>query len=253
MSDFFNDDFTAELKAYFLNSVITGAENFIDLVDAKIWKRIRTESAEQAQAWSIDAKTNEFSFFAQWLGDFESRIKDITEPAELVKALQALKEYASALLTEKTDSADLSRRYSEIAKSSHQVLLLHCKSGSSEFAVPLLNVIEISSHLPIYGLPEKKLGILGVVPYRGDALPVVNLQDHGFHALNAENVFYLVCEQAQNRFCLQVTATEDILSLKESDLQEVQEQNILPTKIIKNFFIHQSRSVMILDLEKLVA
>lgn len=253
MSDFFSDDFTAELKSYFLNSVISGSENFVDLVDAKIWKRIRNESAEQASAWSVDAKTNEFTFFATWLEDFDSRTKEIADPAELIKALQALKDYASALLVEKTDSAELARKFSQVAQNSHEVIFLHCKSGPQEFAVPLLNVIEISAHLPIYGLPEKKFGILGVVPYRGDALPVINLQDHGFRSLGSENIFYLVCEHLQNRFCLQVTAAEDLLNLKESDLQEVQEQNILPSNIIKKFFIHQTRSVMILDLEKLVA
>lgn len=254
MSDFFSDDFTAELKSYFLNSVISGVENFIDLVDAKIWKRIRNESAEQALAWSVDAKTNEFHFLAAWLEEFDSRTKDLAEPADLIKALQALKEYAAALLVEKTDTMDLARKFSQVAQNSHEVIFLHCKSGPQEFAVPLLSVIEISAHLPIFGMPEKKFGILGVVPFRGDALPVINLQDHGFKSVGAENVFYLVCEHAQNRFCLQVTATEDLLNLKESDLQEVQETNILPANnLVTKFFIHESRSVMILDLEKLVA
>ncbi|KYG67198.1 chemotaxis protein [Bdellovibrio bacteriovorus] len=254
MSDFFSDDFTAELKSYFLNSVISGTENFIDLVDAKIWKRIRNESAEQSLAWSVDAKTNEFHFLATWLEEFDARTKDLAEPADLIKALQALKEYASALLIEKTDSMDLARKFSEVAQNSHEVIFLHCKSGPQEFAVPLLNVIEISAHLPIFGMPEKKFGILGVVPFRGDALPVINLQDHGFKPVGTENVFYLVCEQSGNRFCLQVTGTEDLLNLKESDLQEVQETNILPANhLITKFFIHELRSIMILDLEKLVA
>ncbi len=253
MSDFFGDDFTAELKAYFLTSVVSGTENFIDLIDAKMWKRIRDEVVEQAQAWAVDAKTNEFAFFAAWLQDFDARTKELAEPQDLSKALLALKEYASILIVEKTDSEDLARKFSQVAQNSHEVLFLHCKSGPQEFAVPLLNVVEISAHLPLYGLPEKRFGLLGVVPFRGEALPVVNLQDHGFRPVGEENVFYLICEHAQNRFCLQVTATEDLLNLKESDLQEVDGQTILPKNLIKKFFIHQSRSVMILDLEKLAA
>lgn len=253
MSDFFGDDFTAELKSYFLNAVITGTENFIDLVDAKIWKRIRDEAAEQTQAWSVDAKTNEFLFFAVWLEEFNARTREFTESADLIKALHALREYASTLLIEKVDSQELVRKFLQVAQSSHEVMFLHCKSGSQEFAVPLLNVVEISAHLPLYNMPEKKPGILGIVPYRGDALPVVSLQEHGFRPLGNENFFYLVCEHSQNRFCIQVTATEDLLNLKESDLQEIEKQNILSTNLVKKFFIHQSRSVMVLDLEKLVA
>lgn len=252
MSDFFSDDFTAELKSYFLNSIIDETQDFLDLIDAKIWKRINSEATEKTQAWAVDAKTNEFFFLTEWLSGFGDRNRDLSEAADLKKSLEALKEYATTLLTQ-PDSAELLNKFLQVAQSSHEILFLHCKSGPQEFAVPILNVVEISSGLRLYSLPDHKFGILGVVPFRGEALPVINLQDHGFRPTGEENIFYLVCEFSQKRFCLQVTGTEDLLNVKETELQEIDESSVLTKNLIKKFFLHNSRSVMILDLEKLVA
>lgn len=252
MSDFFSDDFTAELRSYFLNSIVNETQDFLDLIDTKIWKRISAEANEKAQAWAVDAKTNEFLFLTEWLSNFGERTQDLHEAADLKKVLEALKDYATTLLTQ-PDSADLANKFSQVAQNTHEILFLHCKSGPQEFAIPILNVVEICSGLPLYPLPDQKFGILGVVPFRGEALPVVNLQDHGFRPTGSENIFYLICEHLQSRFGLQVTGTEDLLNIKETDLQDVGESSVLSKNLIKKFFLHNSRSVMILDIEKLVA
>ncbi|WII70709.1 chemotaxis protein CheW [Bdellovibrio sp. 22V] len=244
MSDFFSDDFTAELKAYFLDSLIKETEKFIDLIDESLWKRIRSEVAEQCQAWAVDAKTNEFEFLAAWIEGFEERTSSISAPRDLIKILHALKEYAEALLVEKKDSAELASRFAVISHSNQEALFLHCKTGATSFAIPILSVVEISGKLPLFALPEQKLGILGVVPFRGEAIPVINLQDHGFASFENKNTYFVICEFQGVRFSLQVTETDDLIALRESELQNVDD---------KQFFIKANKSIMILNLEKLVA
>lgn len=254
MSDFFGDDFTAELKTYFLDSLVKEADKFIDLVDDSLWKRIRNEVSEQTKAWAVDAKTNEFNFFAEWLDGFEKRTEGQKEAAEFVKSLKAIKAYAEALIVEKTDSAELAAKFSLVAESRHETLFLHCRWGEQDFAIPLLNVVEISSHLPLYSLPQKKPGLLGVIPFRGEAVPVVNFQDHGFATVDAKNSYYIICEHEGVRFSLQVTETDDLLSLRDSELQNIENHSaMIQASFVKQFFIRENKSVMVLDLEKLVA
>lgn len=254
MSDFFGDDFTAELKAYFLDSVLKEVDKFIDLVDESLWKRIRSEVVEQTQAWSVDAKTNEFQYLSEWLATYGKRSECIDGAQDLIRSLKALKSYVEALIVEKQDSAELAAKYTLVSERRHEVLFLHCKSGAQEFALPLLSVVEISSSVPLYSLPEKKQGLLGVIPFRGEAIPVISLQDHGFQSMENKNIYYVICEHQGVRFSLQVTETEDLVSLRESELQNVESHSaMIQASFVKQFFIKNSKGIMILDLEQLVA
>ncbi|KHD89718.1 MAG: chemotaxis protein [Bdellovibrio sp. ArHS] len=254
MSDFFSDDFTAELKAYFLDSVCKETDKFIDLTDDSTLRRIRGEVAEQARAWAVDAKTNEFQYFSQWLEQFEERTQNFKEPRELIRALKTLKAYAEALSQEKSDSSDYLVRFALEVELRQEVQLLHCKWGRHEFAIPLLNVVEISSQIPLFPLPDRKEGLMGVIPFRGEAVPVISFQDHGFKQTDIKNTFYVICEHQGVRFSLQVTETDDLMSLKESELQNVESHSsVIQTAFVSQFFIKGTKSIMILDLEKLVA
>jgi len=244
MSDFFSDDFTAELKGYFLETLIQESQKFMDLVDENLWKRVRSEVSDQCQAWAVDAKTNEFLFLTQWLENFPQHAAETQNASELIQCLKALKSYAETLKNNLQDSADLLSRFSLHTQNRRETLFLHCRSGDQAFAIPLLNVVEISGGLQLYALPEKRIGLQGVVPFRGDAIPVVSLQDHGFPPVEGRHVYYIICEHEGQHFSLQVTDTEDMVSLRDSDLQDVDN---------KRFFIKDNKSVMILDLKKLVA
>lgn len=254
MSDFFGDDFTAELKSYFLDSVTKEVDKFIDLTDEKLWQRILSELVEQTKAWAVDAKTNEFHHLALWMESFDEKSRTLEGAADLIKALKTLKAYVDALGLEKSDSAEISARFAFNAQNLREMQLLHCRSGQQEFAVPILSVIEISGKLPLFTLPDKRHGVLGVIPYRGDAVPVVSLADHGFCQIDTENFYYVICESQGIRFSLQVTHTEDLINLKETDLQNFEKQStMISADFVHQFFIKDSRSIMVLDIEKMVA
>lgn len=253
MTDFFGDDFTAELKAYFLDSLIKEAEKFIDLVDESTWRKIHLEVVESTKAWAIDAKTNEFLVFEKWLEEFESRNQKIDSFAGLIAGIESIKNYAEALHTEK-DSADLASRFVSGIQSRNQSQFLHCKFGTQDFAVPLTSIVEIIGNLRLFNLPQKRPGILGVIPFRGEAIPVISFSDHGFVLADLDKNLFVICEHEGSRFSLPVTKTEDLVSLNDSDFLSTEEQGILiNASFVKSFFIKDSKNIMVLDLEKLVA
>lgn len=253
MSDFFGDDFTAELKSYFIGSLILEVEKFIDLVEDSQWKRIHLEVIEQSKVWAVDAKTNEFLHLMDWLEGYEERTRSLVDATELVASLEAVKNYAESL-RDSQDSAELAEKYSQVAQSQKQAIFLQCSFGNQEFAVPLLSVVEIIGNLPLFQLPQKKAGLLGVIPFRGEAIPVVNFQEYGFFNSESDKAFFVVCEHEGARFSLQVTKTEDLVNLRDAELTGVNEQSaLIQASFVKQFFIKDGKSIMILDLEKLAA
>lgn len=254
MSDFFSDDFTAELKKYFLENLIQEAEKFMDLVDDSHWVRIRSEVSELSLAWAVDAKTNEFLFLTEWLEGFTERVRPLQNAADFLRALGAIKSYAESLIKEGTDSAEMATRYSLVVESRQEVVLLQCKWGEQDFAIPLLKVVEISGGLRLYDLPDKRQGLAGVIPFRGEAVPVVSLEEHGFLTNEAKNSLYIICEHESVRFALQVTATDELFSLRESELLSVEAaETMITTPFVSQFFVKNNKSIMILDIEKMVA
>lgn len=254
MSDFFGDDFTAELKGYFLDATLKEIEKFLDLVDESTMKRVRVEVREQAASWAVDAKTNEFQSLSEWIEQFVEKIDVLDTPENLHKALSLLKKYFESLQVDKKDSPELAAQFALVAQSNKESLYLHCKSGAQEFVVPIENVLEISGTLPIHALPDRRPGLSGVIPFRGEALPVYNFDEYGFEKQNAKQFFYVICEFEGARFSLQVTETDELLSLKDRELQNLEESStMIMVPFIRNFFIKDKRSVMVLDLEKLVA
>ncbi|MNJ92709.1 CheW-like domain protein [compost metagenome] len=254
MSDFFGDDFTAELKGYFIDSLMKEAEKYIDLVDDTTWKRLIGELDEQAQSWSVDAKTNEFEHFAQWLTQFQEKIPGFQRPADLSSALATLKAYLEALNVDKKDSPEFFQKFSVEATITGRSQFLHCRMGDISFVISVNYVMEVVDKLPVYSLPDPKSGLSGVIPFRGEAIPVVSLTDYGFKNVAEERLYFVICEWEGTRLALQVTEADQLLTLENAELQPVtQDSFMISVPFITNFFIRENKSVMVLDLEKMVA
>ena len=89
MSDFFGDDFTAELKSYFLESLNKEADKFLDLIDDSNWQKIRSEFADHCLSWAADARTNEFTYLGQWLDVFNERSEIFNESKDVLSPFSA--------------------------------------------------------------------------------------------------------------------------------------------------------------------
>ncbi|MGZ3769209.1 MAG: chemotaxis protein CheW [Bdellovibrio sp.] len=254
MSDIFTGDFTAELKNYFLNNLILILEDHFDLIDDKLWSRVRVETAKQAkEVWAVDAKSNEFLHLSVFLENFEPNSADCQNAVEFKKYLQALKDYLKTLLVE-SDSAELAAKFLALAESTREINFLLCRFGKQDFAIPLLNVIEITNDRPVHLLPEAQNGLLGVLAYRGEAIPVVDFKYYGLQSERSDRFCYIICETENTRFSLQISETEDVIKIPESELQNAEDQKFLfAVSFVKKFFIQNKKNVMVLELEKLVA
>lgn len=254
MSDFFGDDFTAELKGYYLDSLSKDLNKFIDLLDDSTWVRVREEVLEQMQSWIVDAKSNDFEHLSLWFYELSENAKKFPSPKELIQALKLAKRYVEKLTETKKDSEEYLSQFAIVAELQGETLYLHCKVGSQEFVLPVKNVVEVIGALPLFALPEPHVGLLGVIPFRGDAIPVYNLQDYGFQKNEGSRLFYVICDFEGTRFSLQVTETDELIPLRDNDLQNVESNNVMNSvPFIKNFFVKNKRSVMVLDIERLVA
>ncbi|MFS4458427.1 chemotaxis protein CheW [Bdellovibrio sp. HCB2-146] len=254
MSDFFGDDFTAELKNYFLQSLLQEGEKFQDLLDEVTFKRVLPEVREQLSAWVVDAKTNEFIYLAAWLESFVEKTREFSDYTELKSALQSFLTYVGKLAQGESDSADLASQFSFVAGGKKDALYLHCKVGVQDFVIPIQYVLEISGPLPLFPLPEKQMGLLGVIPFRGEALPVFDLSEYGFQKIESDFYYFVICDHESSRFALQVSETDELLNVNEKELQAKDvSASMTSANFIQSFFIREDKSLMVLDIDKLVA
>lgn len=252
--DFFGDDFTVELKKYFLESLPPEIEKFQDLLDDKTFKRVLPEVREQLTAWVVDAKTNEFLSLAKWLESFIERTQELKDFEDLLAALNLFQSYIAGLIEGQKDSDEYAAQFAFTAVGRQDSLYLHCKMGVQDFVIPIQSVIEISGPLPLFPLPEKQMGLLGIVPFRGEALPVFDLTEFGFQKIDCDFYYYVICEFENSRFAVQVSETDELLSVNDKELQARDVSTSLSTaNFIQSFFIRDQKSLMVLDLEKLVA
>ncbi len=253
MSDFFNDDFTAELKKYFLESFIKEVDKYLDLVDEKLWKRLGKEIQETCQTWMIDAKTNEFLFLSAWLERTSKNLHEVESQEEVLSYLKILKAYLAEILAGTKDSEDLQKKYVINRFSQKTNLLLHCQVGSQDFAIPVLSVVEITSDLRLFATPLPQVGIAGVAAFRGDPLPVIALKDFGFPEVNQQSGIYVVCEWKQIRFALKVDRAEDFMNVAEKDFQDLDAKWVPETSSAQKFFTQNNKNIIYLNMDSLVA
>jgi|GEM_PF-1428339 Chemotaxis signal transduction protein len=253
MSDFFGDDFTAELKSYFIDSFTKEVEKFVDLLDESTFRRLVGEIDQETQTWIADSETNEFKFLSQWIVDFKKYLGEMAGPPQLASSLESLKAYLTALSATKVDSQELFQTHTLQKNIGIKKQYLHCRSGSQEFVLPVMNVTEIISDRKVSPLPFPKNHLAGVIAYRGEAIPVFDLEHFGFQRVENIKTYFVICVLEGLSFALQVTQTEELMTLDGKDLQEVDGSKLLRAPFVSHFFAKDDRNIMILNLEKLVA
>lgn len=254
MSDFFGDDFTAELRGYFLDTLSKEADRFVDLIDDHKWMKLVEELNEQVTAWIVDAKTNEFEFLAQWLLEFQEKSVLFKNPGELESAIKILKNYLEALGIDKKDNPEFLQKFSIESKVVGQSQFLHCRLNGMNFVISVGWVMEVVDKLPIYPLPTHHAGLSGMISFRGEAIPVIDLTDYGFTRVSDEKFNFVICNIEGAKLALQVSEADQLLTLENSEMQPIEAtQLMVAAPFIKKFFIRESKSVMVLDLDTMVA
>lgn len=252
-SDFFGDDFTKDLKKFYLDNIITDIDKYIVLIKDSNLKLYQEEIKEKIEDWQRDAQTNEFNLFAKWLSLFAIKIESCKKAEEFKFLIHRLHLYLDDLLVALTDSEEMFKKHT-LENHSRKELYLYCRHGIQEFLLPIENVLEVISKAKVSPLPDYHFGISGVLAVRGEIFPVYNLIEFGFQEIEEKVVYYVICDYQGARFAVPVTQTDQLLTVDSKEMQQADSRrDFITAHFISSFIIKDKKSVMVFDLEKLVA
>lgn len=141
----------------------------------------------------------------------------------------------------------------EVAQTPNHLFLI-CFIGKQEFILPVQAVIEVSSFKNSFPLPEPREGIEGLVNFRGEAIPIVNLNDHDFN-LNSQSDpmrLLVVCEHNESRFALRISKTDEVIEVDTNTFQKCEDTLAsVHHQVITRFFIYKNRTVFNFDIKRL--
>lgn len=246
------DEFALEMRNHYITTTIDSLERF------KTFENYFGEVKLAVDDWIAEGRSNEMSHFVGLLAIMKNAITTgaLSSKDDAAWVAHALVEYLEVLKT-RADSAVFFEKYHSIFRShldESGQLYLQCVKDHHAFLVPVKNVIEIVGNKKVYPLPLAQKGILGLLGFRGQGIPVINLTDFGFvqkTESNKEKTYFVVCEFKDSFFALEVNSTDDVLEFESSQFQKCSESNLL-SPVVDHFVIRENKSLMLLDIEKLV-
>lgn len=247
-------DFGAELKEHYLKSILEFIEKIpVDVFKEKSNKKIIGIFEDVINDWIADAQSNELIYFSNYLKQFKNIFLTTKELEPSAKYIINIKAYVEKLISGQSDSIELSKSYEIIFEDAK--IYLQCILEEHEFAVPIRSVVEIVTEKIIYPLPDSRNELSGMINFRGEAIPILNLQEYGFNiGSQKRNSLHVICEQNGTRFGLQVSQTDEVISISEKQMQDVGNQAFIQgVNFIEKFYLKGEKTVLVFNLEKLVA
>lgn len=251
-----HDDLDFELKEHYLKSILTVIEQ-VDVAGASkddVFKVKNTLDAHLA-VWLEDAVSNKLNFFSVFLKSCVETLSEKSENDEkVIGHWHNLNSYVQEILNAGSDSIDLQKKFSWRAHK--QGIFLNCLLQNNKFVVPVINVVEVISARAIFPLPDRRQDILGMINFRGECIPVVNLEHHGLtysHTLDICKLL-VVCELDSTKFAFETTATDEVTHISEDELHEIGNSGVLMTsKLVDYCYVKNDQMMLVFNLERLVA
>lgn len=248
------DEFALEMRRHYIVTTLESLNRAQTLED--FWSEVE----ELLPGWISEARSNDMEFFAKILEDVQkSQASGAFEDTKVYPKLAKLLADYLGILGTQADSEVYFKKFSEalagISAPAVQ-LYLECIRGGHHFVVPVIHVIEIVSHRKVFPLPQHQPGIQGLMNFRGQGIPVLNLNDFGFSTdLGTDGApvksSFVVCSEEENFFALEVHGTEDVMEIHPSKFQNCSDSAVL-SPVVDKFVTHNEKSLMLLDIKKLV-
>ena len=246
------DEFAMEMRTHYITTTMESLESF------KNFDNFFAEVKLAVDDWMAEARSNEMNHFVDLLGVLKNGIiaGKLGRKEDSVWVSRVLLDYLEVLKS-RADSPIFFEKYHSVVRShldEAAQLYLQCVRDQHEFLVPVKNVIEIVGNKKVYPLPLAQNGVRGLMGFRSQGIPVINLNDFGFNKQNEnlnEKTYFVVCEYKESFFALEVNATQDVLEFEASLFQKCAESSLL-SPVVDHFVIHGEKSLMLLDIEKLV-
>ena len=246
------DEFALEMRQHYITTTMGSLDRF------KNFENYFAEVRLAVDDWIAEARSNDMTHFTGLLEVLKSAIisEKLSSKEDSLWVSQLLLEYLEILKT-RADSPIFFEKYHGIFRT-HLTeavqLYLQCVKDDHAFLLPVKNVVEIVGDKKIYPLPMVQAGVSGLMGFRGQGIPVVNLSDFGFDRIDSDHqhkTYFVVCEYKESFFALEVSATEEVLELESSQFQACSDSSML-SPVVDQFVICEGKSLMLLDIEKLV-
>jgi purine-binding chemotaxis protein CheW len=251
-----HDDLDFELKEHYLKSILTAMDQ-ADVTGATkddVFKIKNTFDGHLA-TWIEDSVANKLNFFSAFLKSCKEVISEKIENDEkILDHWNNIRSYAQEILNVGTDTVELQKKFSW--RPHKQGIFLNCLLQNNKFVVPVINVVEVISARAIFPLPDRRQDILGMINFRGECIPVVNLEYHGLTYSHSVEVCKLlvVCELDNTKFAFETTATDEVTHISEDELHEIGNSGILITSELVDYcYVKNDQMMLVFNLERLVA
>ncbi|MGZ3742428.1 MAG: chemotaxis protein CheW [Pseudobdellovibrionaceae bacterium] len=249
------DEFTLEMRLHYIETTLDSIERIKNYND--FFNEVKTALGE----WISEAHSNKLNFFVNLLEIIKDAIaKGSLKVEDSARVCQILSEYLDLLKTHEDSeeffikSQETLHNRKEKNKIEKVQTYLQCLSHTHHFIVPARNVIEIVSNKKVFPLPLKQAGIYGLLIFRGQGIPVVNLSEISSE-LNANdkniNTCFVVCDYKDAFFALEVERTEDVVELASSEFQRCTEASVL-SPLADFFVMKENKFLILLEIEKMV-
>lgn len=247
------DEFALEMRRHYIVTTLESLSRAQSLED--FWDEV----TELLPGWISEARSNDMEFFAKTLEEVKKSYEAgaFADPKTCPKLAKLLSDYLGILGTQ-ADSEVYFKKFNEslagISAPAVQ-LYLECVRGGHHFVVPVIHVIEIVSHRKVFPLPKSQPGVQGLMSFRGQGIPVLNLSDFGFSSEvksgDDPKTSFVVCSEEESFFALEVHSTEDVREIHPSQFQNCSESSVL-SPVVDKFVTDNEKSLMLLDIKKLV-
>lgn len=139
-------------------------------------------------------------------------------------------------------------------KNTYLVLIL----GGEYFAVPVLNVLEVKQKEYVTSVPKSAEHILGVVNFRGDILPVVDIRcTFEMQRLSTEAKFIVIVlelevNQQMQRFAAVADSVVDVIEVDDAEKIAVPELGLnFDNRYVTGAVRRADNNILLLDVEEL--
>lgn len=253
MSQYLNDDFTIELKIYFLESLSARFRSLHQTFGSDKG----FESAQilsEAVSWAGDAKTNEILFFSRWLDQLVTQSKILDSETVFKKFIETTLIYIERLLKNIDQDSEIFHELNGVFFESleEQYLLFYLQK--EQFALPLKFIREVTTLKTIDPLLQKHPLVYGYMAFRGQALPVIDLAVCGISEDLEKCKIGIICNWQGREFVICATETKELASVSEGNLKELTLFEAEKFgKYFSNVLTLDDKNTLVFDLETLVA
>ena len=130
------------------------------------------------------------------------------------------------------------------------------------YVLCLKQVAEILQNRTIIPLPVRKQNLMGVINFRGSILPILNINEILLRDCDLKEVTNIYCKNnsaniivvriKSRRYGIPIVSITEILDIQKSMMQSAQNLELsFLSPVVTHMFMHDEKSVIVLDLERL--